>query len=120
LVGDHTGVTDGDEFDTWLTGADRDYILQGSDLLRRGRGGLRVGNLASIKALTGQSVSPVHRVVEPSKVVLPYCVDDFAVRKGAALLDVGMFKAFVSGLFPVGQGVYESGSTAYCLRYLIE
>jgi hypothetical protein len=120
LVGDHTGVTDGDEFDTWLTGADRDYILQGSDLLRRGRGGLRVGNLASIKALTGQSVSPVDRVLEPSKVVLPYCVDDFAVRKGAALLDVGMFKAFVSGLFPVGQGVYESGSTAYCLRYLIE
>ena len=120
LVGDHSGVTDGDESDTWLTGYNRDYVIQGSDLLRRGRGGLRVGNFGSITDLTGQYISPVDRVLEPSEAVLPYCLNDFTARSGASILDSGMLNAFVSGLFPVGQGVFEAGSTAYCLRYLIE
>lgn len=119
-VGDHAGIMGADETDAWLSGNVRDFTVLGLDLLQRGRSGLRVGNFESIGNLTGEGVSPVDRVIEPSDVVLSHCASDFGRHKGSPLLDAAMFKAFVSRLFPVGQGVFEAGTTAYCLRYLVE
>lgn len=120
LVGDHAGIMGVDETDAWLTGASRDVTVLGSDILRRGRGGLRVGNYETVGNLTGQWVSPADRVIDPSDVALPHCASDYARLSGAPLLDTSMFQAFVAGVFPVGQGVFEAGTTAYCLRYLVE
>lgn len=119
-VGDHSGVLGVDETEGWLAGNARDFTVLGSDLLRRGRSGLRVGNFESIGNLTRQGISPADRVMEPSDVVFSDCASDFARHRGSPLLDAATFKAFVARLFPVGQGVFEAGTTAYCLRYLVE
>lgn len=119
-LGDQYGVMDSGEYDSWLQGSSRDYTISGMDLLKRGRSGLRVGNFRGQRRAINASVSPAARQIEPAAAVLPYCGSDFTRLAGAPLLDRGMLEAFVSGLFPVSQGVYEGGFTAYCLRYLSE
>ena len=115
-LSDHSGVLDASEMDDWLLGTQRDYSISGQDLLRRGRGGLRVGNVGN---MSGTLSSPAQRTLEPSEAALPYCASAYILPPD--LLDpVAQLKAFVARLFPVAQGVYESGTTAYCLRYSVE
>jgi len=119
-ISDHAGLMASNETDAWLSGADRDFTVLGSDLLRRGRSGLRVGNADSIGNLTKWFVSPRDVQIDQSRVALPFCATDYAQLSGKPLLDASMFSAFVAAIFPVGQGVFESSTTAYCLRFLIE
>ena len=114
--GDHSGAMDTHEYDDWLNGVRRNYTVSGDNLLRRGRSGLRVGSWNTPQT----QPSPADRIMEPGDAALPYCASSFARLSQKPLLDEGMLSAFVSGLFPVAQGVYESGTSAYCLRYLIE
>ena len=115
-LGDHSGALDASEYDDWLQGVKRNYTISGDSLLRRGRAGLRAGSWQKVQP----QPSPADRVLEPSDTALPYCASSFATLANTPLLDPSMLSAFISNLFPVGQGVYESGTSAYCLRYLVE
>ena len=119
-MGDQFGLMDSGEYDDWLKGVKKDYVISGKDLLKRGRTGLRVGNYQSMPSAASRAMDPARRVLQPIQTALPYCASSFARLSGAQLMDVGMLRAFVSQLFPVSQGVYESGASAYCLRYLVE
>ncbi len=95
----------------------RNYFISGQDLLRRGRGGLRVGNYSSLSG--APLASPAQRTMEPREATLPYCAPDYAEH--AELLDTAAhLRLFVTKLFPVAQGVYESGTMAHCLRHMVE
>jgi hypothetical protein len=61
-LGDHSGALDASEYDDWLVGARRNYTISGDSLLRRGRGGLRVGSWQT----PSDPPSPADRVLEPS------------------------------------------------------
>jgi hypothetical protein len=117
VLSDQWGVLDANEMDDWLTGTKRDYTIQGYDLLKRGRAGLRVANF---KNLTKQAdmMSPFEtRTIQPWQASLPNCISDFQ----SPLPDsVSQLKSMTRRLFPVSQGVFESGTTAYCLRYTVE
>ena len=116
-LSDHSGALDAAEMDDWLLGVGRNYSISGQDLLRRGRGGLRVGNYRSLSGVP--LASPAQRTMEPHEATLPYCAPDYAEH--AELLDAAAhLRLFVTKLFPVAQGVYESGTTAHCLRYTVE
>jgi hypothetical protein len=119
-LGDHSGAMDAGQYEDWLLGVSRDYSISGDSLLRRGRTGLRAGSFLSTPEAVRAGVSPADRVLEPSEAALPYCASSYEQLKGAPLLDEGMMRAFVTQLFPVGQGVHEPATAAYCLRYLVE
>lgn len=113
-LSDQWGVLDAGEMDSWLLGVSRDYTIQGHDLLKRGRSGLRVANFDNTTRQE-QLVSPFEsRTVQPWEATLPYCISDFTP------IDVAQLKAMIQRLFPVSQGIYESGAAAYCLRYTVE
>ena len=114
-LSDQWGLLDSSEMDDWLTGVDRDYTMQGYDLLKRGRSGLRAANLDNITRQT--LLSPFEsRTVQPYEATLPYCITDFASIPD----DVAQLKSMTRRLFPVSQGVFESSVSAYCLRYTVE
>ena len=116
-LSDHSGALDASEMDDWLLGVARNYSISGGDLLRRGRSGLRAGNFRDLSG--AQLSSPAQRTLEPLEAALPHCASDY--RESPDLLDpAAHLRLFVSTLFPVGQGVYESGATAHCLRYTVE
>jgi len=114
-LSDQWAVMDAGELDRWLKATSGNYVLQGEDLLRRGRSGLRVGNLKNLSALSRQFITPSERIVEPSKAVLPVCISE--AEELVKTLDI---KKIITNLFPVSQGVYESSLTSHCLRYTIE
>ena len=121
-ISDQWSITDSGESDRWLTGDfATEYSLYGEDLLRRGRSGLRVGNFQSLPAIAKANITPAQRVFEPMNSAIPMCESGFASKvKGQPLTDTTALRAFVTGLFPVAQGVYEASAPAYCLRYTVE
>ena len=54
--------------------------------------------------------------MQPWEAALPHCAEDFASVPD----DVSQLRDLTRRLFPVAQGVFESGTTAYCLRYTVE
>jgi hypothetical protein len=113
---DQWGVMDSAEADDWLAGAARDFTISGFELLKTGRGGLKVGNY---KTMATYTVPPAtKRVLRPSDVVLPFCENDY--KSIPAETTVEQLRSFVHNLFPVAQGVAEASSTAYCLRFAVE
>ena len=114
-LSDQWGLLNASEMDAWLTGDKQDFAIAGEALLRHGRAGLRLANL---QGLAQQPFAPVaeRRSVHPNDASLPYCESSFASMPSAS----EELRAMVERLFPVAQGVYESGATAYCLRYTIE
>ena len=116
VLSDQWGLLDAGEMDDWLLASDRDYTIQGYDLLRHGRAGLRVANFENITKQAAL-LSPFEiRKVQPWEATLPHCASDFASLPD----DASALKSMTQRLFPVSQGVYESASTAYCLRYTVE
>ena len=110
---DQWGVMDSAEADDWLAGVVRDYTISGFDLLKTGRGGLKVGNYKSMATF---AVPPTTaRVLKPADVVMPLCENDYNSMPSEEQL-----RSFIHNLFPVAQGVSEASSTAYCLRFAIE
>ena len=117
-LSDHAGVMDSSEMNDWLLGVQRNYTISGGDLLRRGRSGLRVGNLLNLSQGTYPARNPgaTSWTADHS---LPFCADDY--ETGPPLLDPDtLLRSFVTRLFPVAQGIYESSTTSYCLRYAVE
>ena len=121
-LSDHSGAMDSGEMNDWLAGVPRGYSISGDNLLRRGRGGLRVGNFVGLANWSKSQplISPaLPRVVEPHEAALPYCAADYDAAPD--LLDPeAELRSFVANLFPVAQGVYEQSTIAYCLRYAVE
>lgn len=118
-LSDQSGAMDAGEMDDWLLGVQRNYTVSGRDLLKRGRSGLRVGNFANL-SLAGQMLPPTYpKAIDPLDASLPFCASDYGSQ--APLLDAdARLRAFVTRLFPVAQGIHESGTTVYCLRYTVE
>lgn len=115
-LSDQWGVLDSGEMDDWLAGVNRDYTVAGYDLLKRGRAGLRLANFENTTK-QAQLLSPFeHRTVQPWEATLPYCISDFS----SVPSNVSQLKDMTRRLFPVSQGVFESGTAAYCLRYTVE
>ena len=112
-ISDQWGLLDRLSMDAWLAKETVNFVVPGEDLLRRGRSGLRVGN---VQGLAGQAMPPEKRSIEPMQASLPFCEDSFAKTQPESQ----QLRNMVEKLFPVAQGVYESGPTAYCLRYTIE
>ena len=121
-LSDHSGAMDSGEMNDWLAGVPRGYSISWDNLLRRGRGGLRVGNFVGLANWSKSQplISPaLPRVVEPHEAALPYCAADYDAAPD--LLDPeAELRSFVANLIPVAQGVYEQSTTAYCLRYAVE
>ena len=116
VLSDQWGLLDAREMDEWLAGTNRDYTVQGYDLLKRGRAGMRSANFDNITR-QGRMVSPFEaRTVQPWDAALPYCIGDFETLSD----DSDQLRSMTRRLFPVSQGIYESGTAAYCLRYAVE
>ena len=113
---DQWGVMDATEADDWLLGVTRDYTISGYDLLKTGRGGLKAGNYRNMSSFSTPYATG--RSVRPEEVVQPLCDADY--RALPQHTTVKELRSFIKHLFPVAQGVYESASTAYCLRYTVE
>jgi hypothetical protein len=113
-ISPHWGVLDADGTDKWLAG--NLTALNGStrDLLTHGRAGLRVGNLATLRARSKAYISPKTREVPLEKGRLTGCPSNTPPWSN------DLSQAFVEQLFPAAQGVEEAGAVAYCLRYVIE
>jgi hypothetical protein len=117
VLSDQWGVLDAGEMDDWLTGTKRDYTIQGYDLLKRGRAGLRAANFENLTKQAAMMSPFEQRTIQPWQAALPHCVSDFL----SPLPDsVSQLKSMTQRLFPVSQGIFESGTTAYCLRYTVE
>ena len=128
---DHAGFLDPTGTEAWLRG-ERNVTTGGEYLLRYGPGGLKAGNVeltgnasearvsipsmqtADLGDVLRRRLSPADRVIDAQRAVLEGC-DEADRLPGRGLLD-----EFVERLFPMAQGVYESGTGAYCLRYAIE
>jgi hypothetical protein len=116
-LSDQWGVLDASEMDDWLLGVKRDYTIQGYELLKRGRAGLRVANFQNLTRQT-TLMSPFEtRIIQPWDAAMPHCASAFARELPD---DVSTLKSMTQRLFPVSQGILESGTTAYCLRYIVE
>jgi hypothetical protein len=115
-LSDQWGVLDAGEMDDWLAGVNWDYTIQGYDLLKRGRAGLRVANFASVSNQAELVALFETRTIQPWEAALPYCLSDFA----SVPTDLSLLRNMTRRLFPVSQGVFESGTSAYCLRYVVE
>jgi hypothetical protein len=113
-LSDQWGILNASEMDAWLLGTRTNFAITGDALLRHGRSGLRVSNLQGLaKAFASMKEK---RSIEPSNVSLPYCESSFVNLPNTS----AQLRSMVQSLLPVAQGVYEAGTTAYCLRYTIE
>ena len=113
---DQWGILDSSEMSDWLIGVQRNYRVSGSDLIKRGRTGMRLGNYANLSQIHYIIHPSYPRSMEPSQVKQPNCASDYL----AGTRYVEDIRSFVKSLFPVAQGVYESSTTSYCLRYAVE
>lgn len=119
-LSEHLGFLDGPATEQWLRG-NRTLTTSGDTLLRYGPGGLKVGNLpgsatlaesTDLGAVLDRHLLARRRSVDPALGAIYSCDPPDAAR---ALLD-----EFVEDLFPMAQGVSDSGAVSYCLRYAIE
>lgn len=125
-LSDHLGFLDREGTEAWLSGA-VNITTSAENLLRYGPGGLKIGNLPGVKPDLGLAagyaggLDSVMRdgFVESSRqtklesAVLYGCTD--YAKNTSDLL-----REFVDGLFPMAQGVRESGVGSYCLRFALE
>jgi hypothetical protein len=129
-LSEHLGFLDPDATELWLRGG-TNLTTSGEFLLRYGPGGLKVGNApvsdsrpdlglgdsfsnSDLGQVLSQYLMPGQRRVDPSLAVLHGC-QEFRRKDESSLL-----VEFAEGLFPMAQGVTESGVGAYCLRFAIE
>jgi len=121
-LSEHMGFLDRDSTEAWLRG---EYWLtsSGESILRHGTGGLVAGNIPGLSSLSQdtkldavlrQRLAPGGRSVDPQIGVLTGCLFD------AQLDQNELINGFVEGLFPMAQGITESATVSYCLRYAIE
>lgn len=125
---DHLGFLDPSQIDAWVSGK-VDLTTSIEHVLRYGPGGLKAGNipraspvntsvtsipLADLREVLRLYMSPRARAVDPARAVLEGCEESTRLQ-GLSLVD-----DFVERLFPMAQGVEESGVGAYCLRFAIE
>lgn len=113
-ISPHWGLLDAEATEAWL--ARNATALNGSsrDLLTFGRAGLRVGNIATLRAHSKARVSPSTREVPLERGRLTGCAGNTPPRSR------DLSERFVEQLFPAAQGVEEAGAVAYCLRFVIE
>ena len=110
----HWGILDPQAAEQWLTGS-INLTTPAEDVLRYGRSGLRAGGIDTLYTGYRQLLNPTQRQVSLDKARITTCdvptqleqQDDLAER-------------LVDQLFPMAQGVEESGMLAHCLRYTIE
>ncbi len=121
-LSEHMGFLDGAATEAWLRGG-LDLTTSGDSILRYGVGGLMAGNLpglsrlsqnASLDAVLRAHLTPGARAVDPQLGVLTGCAFDSQLDQ-KKLVD-----GFVEGLFPMAQGIADSATVSYCLRYAIE
>ena len=123
---EHLGFLGRDATEQWLRGQ-LDLTTDAETLLRYGPGGLKVGNLpgassnlslpegfaADLDAVLREQASEADRAHPVESAALHGCGEH--AKAGADLLG-----EFVDGLFPMAQGVRESGVGSYCLRFAVE
>lgn len=124
---EHLGFMDRNATEYWLRG-EVDLVTSGDFLLRYGAGGLKIGNVpgndqshlglppnftASLDEILKDGMSDSDRIYDVDNAVLHGCDE----HKRAVNNELG---DFVDGLFPMAQGVRESGVGSYCLRFSIE
>ena len=129
-LSDHLGFMDPAATEAWLRG---EVQLQTSAefLLRYGAGGLKVGNLprmsepdlglgarfsAGLDAVISEFFNESSRAHSREDARLDGC--DAHAR--AQNFTADLLREFVDGLFPMAQGVGESGVGSYCLRFAVE
>ena len=119
-LSEHLGFLDGPATEQWLRG-NRTLTTSGDTLLRYGPGGLKVGNMpgsptlaesTDLGSVLDRHLFPRRRSLDPSLGAIYSCDPPDLSR---SLVD-----AFVEDLFPMAQGVSDSGAVSYCLRYAIE
>ena len=124
---EHLGFLDREGNEEWLRGS-VNLTTSGDFLLRHGPGGVKIGNLphtqvadlgfeanftADLNYILKNNLRDDERVHSPESAVLYGC-DQYTTKEKSLMED------FVDGLFPMAQGVRESGVGSYCLRYAIE
>ena len=125
---DHLGLLDPTQMDAWVSGQ-VDLTTSMEYLLRYGVGGLKAGNLplklpvdinissiplANLRDVLRQNLQPAARAIDPGRAALHGCEESIQLQ-GRSFVD-----DFVESLFPMAQGVEETGAGAYCLRFAIE
>ena len=110
----HWGFLDPDSNEQWLT-SNSTFQASSRDLLQHGRGGLRVGNLDTLRSWAKSTMNVNARKIGVDRAQLHTC------GAGARLMSLkDLAEGFVDDLFPMAQGVEEAGAVSYCLRYVIE
>ena len=85
------------------------------DLLEHGRAGARAGGMDTLRTSSTTVINPKARRVGLERARLTTC------GAGERLMDVkDLAEGYVEHLFPMAQGVEESGAVAHCLRYTVE
>lgn len=129
-LSDHLGFMDGPATEAWLRGQ---LNLQTSSefLLRYGAGGLKIGNLprtsepdlglgaqftAGLDAVLSEFFNESSRAHSVEEARLDGC----GAHAQAQNFTADLLRDFVDGLFPMAQGVGESGVGSYCLRFAVE
>lgn len=126
-LNEHLGFLDRDATEKWLRGQ-VNLTTSGEFLLRYGPGGLKAGNVpgvssanlslpdgyaADLDAVLREHLRESDRVYPVDSAALHGC-EEHSKNTLSLLGD------FVDGLFPMAQGVRESGVGAYCLRFALE
>lgn len=125
-LNEHLGFLDRDATEKWLQGATT-LVTSSEYLMRYGPGGLKLGNLpgstvdlglqdegfADLHEVLKEGYSEADRAFAPNTATLHGC-DSYLVNSTNLLLN------FVDKLFPMAQGIRESGVGSYCLRFAIE
>ena len=126
-LNDHLGFMDRSATEDWLNGATN--LKTSSDfMMRYGASGLKLGNLpgknqrslglpdnytGDIDQVLREGILVSDRSVSLDTATLYGC-DDHKISQESLLED------FVDSLFPMAQGVRESGVGSYCLRFAVE
>lgn len=125
-LSEHLGFLDREATEAWLAGA-VNITTSSENLLRYGPGGLKIGNVPGARP---DLELPVGYAGDLNSVM----VDGFAESSRQSSLDSAalhgcdeharntsdLLREFVDGLFPMAQGVRESGVGSYCLRFALE
>jgi len=123
---DHLGFLDRDATEKWLQGGNS-LVTSAEYLMRYGPGGLKLGNLpgsssnldlengeyADLHETLKEKFNEADRIFSVSTAPLHGC-DGYQDNSTSLLVE------FVDKLFPMAQGIKESGVGSYCLRFSIE
>ena len=110
----HWGLLDDAAAEQWLQGH-TSLTVDAQDLLQYGRAGARAGGMDTLRASSKTAIHPGARHTPLERARLTSC------GAGDRLMGVrDLAQGFVEQLFPMAQGVEESGVAAHCLRYTME